>query len=68
MNSETIRWHMADSVKPDDTETVLVALTKPDGDPVRAAWYDSANWRCAISNVLLCKAVSYWAPMPRGPM
>lgn len=70
MNNETIRWLMADSVKPDDAETVLVALTEPNSDPVCAAWYDTANseWRCAISNVLLGQAVSYWAPMPRGPV
>jgi hypothetical protein len=70
MNNETIRWLMADSVKPDDAETVLVNLTEPDGDPVCAAWYDTANseWRCAISNVLLRQSVSYWTPMPRGPM
>jgi len=70
MNNETIRWLMSDSVKPDDAETVLVALTEPDGDPVCSAWYDTANseWRCAISNALLGQAVSYWTPMPRGPV
>ncbi len=70
MNNETIRWLMADSVKPDDSETVLLALAEPDSDPTWVGWYDSAEdgWRCASSGVLLRTAVSHWAEMPRGPM
>jgi hypothetical protein len=70
MSTETIRWLMADSVKPDDAESVLIALSEPDGDPTWVGWYDSAEdgWRCASSGVLLRTAVSYWAPMPRGPV
>ena len=70
MNSETIRWIMADSVKPDDAETVLLAFTDPESEPTWVGWYDSAEdgWRCASSGVLLRTTVSYWAPMPRGPV
>jgi hypothetical protein len=70
MSAETIRWLMADSVKPDDAESVLIAFAEPDGDPTWVGWFDSAEdgWRCASSGVLLRTAVSYWAPMPRGPV
>lgn len=69
MGTETIRWLMADSVKPDDAETVLMALTKPDDEPVWVGWYDSSvnEWRCA-SSANVVSGVSYWAPMPRGPI
>ena len=69
MSNETIRWLMADSVKPDDSETVLIAFAEPDGDPTWVGWYDSAEdgWRCAVS-ALTIEGVAAWAPMPRGPV
>jgi hypothetical protein len=69
MSNETIRWLMADSVKPDDSETVLIALAEPDTEPVWVGWYDSSadEWRCA-SSANVVSDVSYWAPMPRGPV
>jgi hypothetical protein len=69
MNTETIRWIMANSVKPDDSETVLIALAEPDGDPTWVAWYcsESDEWRCAASSFTI-DGVAAWAPMPRGPV
>ncbi|CAB4126092.1 hypothetical protein UFOVP73_17 [uncultured Caudovirales phage] len=66
---ETIFWLMADSVKPDDSESVLIALANPDDEPVWVGWYDSSTneWRCA-SSANVVGGVSYWAPMPRGPL
>jgi hypothetical protein len=68
MNTETIRWIMADSVKPDDAETVLVNLTDDQEEPVWLGYWDSAEnqWRDVLGTFIR-GGVSYWAPMPRGP-
>lgn len=68
--NETLRWLEARIVKPDDGQSVLVCMPNSDSEVVWVGWYDSAEdgWRCASSGVLLRTAVSYWAPMPRGPV
>jgi hypothetical protein len=61
---------MADSVKPDDSETVLIALTNPDEDePVWSGYWDSTEnaWRDVLGTFIR-GGVSYWAPMPQGPL
>ena len=68
--NETIRWLEARLVKPDDGQSVLVAMPNSDSEVVWVGWYDSAEdgWRCASSGVLLRTTVSHWTPMPRGPL
>jgi hypothetical protein len=69
MTSETLVWFDAHLFKPDDSETVLIALHESyDDEPVWIGWYDSeANeWRCA-SSANVVSDVSYWAKMPAGP-
>jgi hypothetical protein len=69
MNTETIRWLMADSVKPDDAETVLVNLTDDQEEPVWLGYWDSAKnqWRDVLGTFIR-GGVSYWAQLPRGPV
>ena len=68
-HNETLRWLMADSVKPDDSESVLIAIANPDDEPVWVGWYDSSanEWRCASSGSLLRSPVIHWAQLPGGP-
>ena len=69
MSAETIRWLMADSVKPDDSETVLINLSDDEDEPVWLGWWDSSEnqWRDVLGT-LIRGGVAYWAPMPRGPV
>lgn len=66
---ETIRWLMAESVKPDDTETVLLNLFDQEQVPVWLGYWDSSEnqWRDVLGT-FIHGGVAYWAPMPRGPM
>ena len=66
---ETIRWIMAESVKPDDTETVLLNLFDQEQVPVWLGYWDSSEnqWRDVLGT-FIHGGVAYWAPMPRGPM
>lgn len=67
MSNETIRWHMADSVKPDDAETVLINLLCDEDEPVWLGWWDSTEnqWRDVLGTFVR-GGVAYWAQMPRG--
>jgi hypothetical protein len=69
MSNETIRWLMSDSVKPDDSETVLINLSDDEDEPVWLGWWDSSEnkWRDVLGTFIR-GGVAYWAPMPRGPM
>jgi len=68
MTNETLVWFDAHLFKPDDSETVLIALSEPDTEPVWFGWYESEadEWRCA-SSANVVSDVSYWAKMPAGP-
>ena len=68
MTSETLVWFDAHLFKPDDSETVLIALSEPDTEPVWFGWYESEadEWFCA-SSANVVNDVSYWAKMPAGP-
>ena len=69
MKTETLRWIMADSVKPDDAETVLVNLFDLEQEPVWLGYLDSSEnqWRDVLGT-FIHGGVAYWAPMPRGPL
>jgi hypothetical protein len=68
MTNETLVWFDAHLFKPDDSETVLIALSEPDTEPVWFGWYESEadEWLCA-SSANVVNDVSYWAKMPAGP-
>lgn len=67
--NETICWLQAGLVKPDDAQSVLVAVPDSEDETVWVGWYDSEAdaWRCATSANVLRKTVTHWAALPGGP-
>lgn len=68
--NETLRWLESRLVKPDDAQSVLVAMPNSESEPVWVGWYDSSTneWRCASSANVIRETVSHWTPMPQGPL
>ena len=66
MTTETITWHAADLVLPDDGTTVLMAI-RGDSEPVWLGWHDGHTWVDASTGGAIDDPVTHWAHMPGGP-
>lgn len=66
MTTETITWHAAKLVLPDDGTTVLMAI-RGDSEPVWLGWHDGHAWVDASTGGAIDDQVTHWAHMPGGP-